>query len=175
MRGPGASPLLSPAQESTQTCAQINLTPQERKLERVRSCCVSHRAVPLGTAAARSNTLFFICHTQACILSAAQARRKPDYSEFHTSSGQEHTFLKAIQVGTCFACLCNSPSRRLTRANLLLPTFLPIFQPEAPSQKGISFSQNQGYLSAFCSSTPIHRFTRFWRPELTATEVKPLL
>lgn len=62
--------------------------------------------------------------------------------------------------------------------NLLFPTFVSLFQPEAPSQKGISFSQNQSYLSAFCSSAPftcIHRFAQFWRSEFSDTEIQHLL
>lgn len=63
-------------------------------------------------------------------------------------------------------CLKATADARPTQAgrqrNLLFPTFFSNFQPEVPSQKGISFSQNQSYLFAFCSSTPftcIHHCT----------------
>lgn len=46
----------------------------------------------------------FICHAHVSVLSVAQAQQS-DYSAFYTFSGQECTFLKMMQEGTCFSCL----------------------------------------------------------------------
>lgn len=96
-------------QETFQTDAQVNLTTPGRKLEQVRGCC-RRQPPPSGSSPLAgysrqpgATLTQFICHEQVSILSVAQAQQKSDYSEFYSFSGQECTFLKIIQEGTCFA------------------------------------------------------------------------